>query len=80
VCIVEEINSYSLEMFNYFVSLYYVFFLEILFHFIIDWNISRMKRMYYILYLFTDFEPFNLEAWWGQRVVQSVITTRNANS
>ncbi|KAG5334070.1 MCRI2 protein, partial [Acromyrmex heyeri] len=27
-----------------------------------------------------DFEPFNLEAWWGQRVVQSVITTRNANS
>jgi len=55
VCIVEEINSYSLEMFNYFVSLYYVFFLEILFHFIIDWNISRMKRMYYILYLFTDF-------------------------
>ena len=39
-----------------------------------------MKRMYYILYLFTDFEPFNLEAWWGQRVVQSVITTRNANS
>ncbi|XP_071555095.1 MAPK regulated corepressor interacting protein 2 isoform X1 [Temnothorax nylanderi] len=25
-----------------------------------------------------DFEPFNLEAWWGQRVVQSI--TRNANS
>ncbi|XP_076248413.1 mapk-regulated corepressor-interacting protein 1 isoform X1 [Calliopsis andreniformis] len=25
-----------------------------------------------------DFEPFNLEAWWGQRVVQSI--TRNASS
>ncbi|XP_070168095.1 MAPK regulated corepressor interacting protein 2 isoform X1 [Polyergus mexicanus] len=25
-----------------------------------------------------DFEPFNLEAWWGQRVVQSI--TRNTNS
>ncbi|XP_046752485.1 MAPK regulated corepressor interacting protein 2-like [Diprion similis] len=25
-----------------------------------------------------DFEPFNLEAWWGQRVVQSI--TRNATS
>ncbi|KAK0173308.1 hypothetical protein PV328_006525 [Microctonus aethiopoides] len=25
-----------------------------------------------------DFEPFNLEKWWGQRVVQSI--TRNANS
>ncbi|XP_012218908.1 MAPK regulated corepressor interacting protein 2 isoform X2 [Linepithema humile] len=26
-----------------------------------------------------DFEPFNLEQWWGQRVVQSV-STRNSNS
>ncbi|XP_032665859.1 MAPK regulated corepressor interacting protein 2-like [Odontomachus brunneus] len=25
-----------------------------------------------------DFEPFNLEAWWGQRVVQSI--TRNSSS
>ncbi|XP_012137836.1 MAPK regulated corepressor interacting protein 2 [Megachile rotundata] len=25
-----------------------------------------------------DFEPFNLEAWWGQRVVQSI--TRSSNS
>ncbi|XP_074096306.1 MAPK regulated corepressor interacting protein 2 isoform X1 [Cotesia typhae] len=25
-----------------------------------------------------DFQPFNLEAWWGQRVVQSI--TRNTNS
>ncbi|XP_034944103.1 MAPK regulated corepressor interacting protein 2-like [Chelonus insularis] len=25
-----------------------------------------------------DFQPFDLEAWWGQRVVQSI--TRNANS
>ncbi|KAF7400296.1 MAPK regulated corepressor interacting protein 2-like isoform X2 [Vespula maculifrons] len=25
-----------------------------------------------------DFEPFDLEAWWGQRVVQSI--TRNASS
>ncbi|XP_029669610.1 uncharacterized protein LOC115239296 isoform X2 [Formica exsecta] len=31
-----------------------------------------------ISHLFTDFEPFNLEAWWGQRVVQSI--TRNTNS
>lgn len=29
-------------------------------------------------FFFADFEPFNLEAWWGQRVVQSI--TRNANS
>lgn len=25
-----------------------------------------------------DFEPFNLEAWWGQRVVQSI--SRNTSS
>ncbi|XP_063984914.1 MAPK regulated corepressor interacting protein 2-like [Diachasmimorpha longicaudata] len=28
--------------------------------------------------LLKDFEPFNLEAWWGRRVVQSI--TRNTNS
>lgn len=35
-------------------------------------------RMCCISHFFADFEPFNLEAWWGQRVVQSI--TRNANS
>ncbi|KOC60099.1 hypothetical protein WH47_08089, partial [Habropoda laboriosa] len=31
-----------------------------------------------IKYIYDYFEPFNLEAWWGQRVVQSI--TRNTNS
>ncbi|KAF3426917.1 hypothetical protein E2986_12679 [Frieseomelitta varia] len=31
-----------------------------------------------IFFVIIDFEPFNLEAWWGQRVVQSI--TRNASS